>query len=88
MFHCLFLFYSISQRRVQHVAKENEFYMQLINLALPPETNNHAEATERSSRGMMLPCTGFLWNFPLFKTGVRWLVRKGRFSEWQMVIKK
>ena len=41
------------QRRVQHVAKENEFYMQLINLALPPETNNHTEATERpSSRGM------------------------------------
>lgn len=42
------------QRRVQHVAKENEFYMQLINLALPPETNNHTEATERSSsRGMV-----------------------------------
>ena len=35
------------------MAKENEFYMQLINLALPPETNNHTEATERpSSRGM------------------------------------
>ena len=42
------------QRRVQHVAKENEFYMQLINLALPPETNNHSEATERPSRGMTL----------------------------------
>lgn len=39
------------QRRVQHVAKENEFYMQLINLALPPETNNHSEAPERPSRG-------------------------------------
>lgn len=39
------------QRRVQHVAKENEFYMQLINLALPPDTNNHSEVPERPSRG-------------------------------------
>ncbi|XP_027056213.1 macoilin-like isoform X2 [Pocillopora damicornis] len=51
--------YKMRQRRVQHVAKENEFYMQLINLALPPETNNHAEATERSSRAI---CNGKVAN--------------------------
>ncbi|KAJ7385692.1 transmembrane protein 57 [Desmophyllum pertusum] len=44
--------YKMRQRRVQHVAKENEFYMQLINLALPPESNNHTEATERPSRAI------------------------------------
>ena len=36
------------------MAKENEFYMQLINLALPPETNNHTEATERPARGIVV----------------------------------
>ncbi|CAH3126410.1 unnamed protein product [Porites lobata] len=52
--------YKMRQRRVQHVAKENEFYMQLINLALPPETNNHTEATERpSSRAI---CNGKVAN--------------------------
>ena len=38
------------------MAKENEFYMQLINLALPPETNNHTEAAERPPRGTALLC--------------------------------
>lgn len=51
--------YKMRQRRVQHVAKENEFYMQLINLALPTETNNHTEATERSSRAI---CNGKVAN--------------------------
>lgn len=50
------------QRRVQHVAQENEFYMQLINLALPPETNNHTEATERSSsRGIAFEILLWYW---------------------------
>lgn len=51
--------YKMRQRRVQHVAKENEFYMQLINLALPPETNNHSDASERPSRAI---CNGKVAN--------------------------
>ena len=43
------------------MAKENEFYMQLINLALPPETNNHSDASERPSRGTVLPLECFFF---------------------------
>ena len=43
------------------MAKENEFYMQLINLALPPETNNHSDASERPSRGTVLPLESFFF---------------------------
>lgn len=43
------------------MAKENEFYMQLINLALPPETNNHSDASDRPSRGTVLPLECFFF---------------------------
>lgn len=46
------------------MAKENEFYMQLINLALPPETNNHSDASERPSRGTVLPLECFFFFVP------------------------
>ena len=61
------------------MAKENEFYMQLINLALPPESNNHTEVTERTSRGTIF------WVFAIYF----WLVcpacRNSNTCELQIV---
>ena len=58
------------------MAKENEFYMQLINLALPPETNNHSDASERPSRGTVLPleCFFFLCHRRIYQLLVKYVV--------------
>ena len=42
------------QRKMQKVAKENEFYMQLINEALPSEVNSSGDGTEKTSKGKLL----------------------------------
>ncbi|KAK3749587.1 hypothetical protein QZH41_019725 [Actinostola sp. cb2023] len=48
--------YKMRQRKMTQVSKENEFYIQLINLALPTDTTNSVEtSTEKPSRAI---CNG------------------------------